>query len=123
MQMLVFAAFDELPVLHGDGDLVPIAADLAVQHQALAAREHALQIVPPREQRRRRVAAVVAEEQGERRPPASRRWGTHAGNHARARDRLADLQRAERREARAVLVPDGNEEQRIAHGRESLSGQ
>ncbi len=123
VQVLVVAALHQLPVLHGDGDLVAIAADLAVQHEALAARQHARQVVTTREQRRRRIPAFVAQEQRERRATASGRRRADAGDDAGAGRRLADAERRQRCEPRAIFVADGHEEQRVADGLESLSPQ
>ena len=121
VQVLVLAALDQLPVLRGDRELVAVAAHLAVQHQPLAPRQHPREIVPAREQRGRRVPALVPQQQRQRRPPPARRRRADAGDDARAGHRLAGAERAERREARPVLVPDGDEEERVADGLEPLA--
>jgi hypothetical protein len=94
-----------------------------VQDQPLSARQHARQVVTAGEQRRRRIAALVAQQQRQWRPPPPRRRRADAGDDARARHRFADLERAQRREARAVLVPDGDEEQRITDRLQPLARQ
>jgi hypothetical protein len=94
-----------------------------MEDQSLAAAQHALQVMTAREQRGRGVATLVPEEQRQRRAPPPWRWGADAGDDAGAGHRLADLERAQRREARAVLVANGDEEQRIAHRLEALARQ
>ena len=119
VQAVVLAALDDLVVGLLDDDRALVAGDLAVQHELLAALEDAREIAAA-EPARGRVAARVPQEHAERRArPAGRRW-THADDRPRARGRLAGLERAEGREARAVLVAERDEEERVLDGGEPL---
>jgi len=119
VQALVLAALDDLPVRLLEHDRAPVARDPAVEDEALAALERAGQVAPA-EPARRGVAARVPQHdrEGLARAPGRRR--READDRARAGRRLARLERAERREPRAVLVAQRQEEQGVLDGAQAL---
>ena len=120
MQALVLAvALDDLEVGLANGEPALEALHLAVEHEALAPLEDPREIRAA-EPRRGRMPGAVAQHDGERKTRAARRWRADARDHARRRGRLARLELAKRRQARAVLVAERDEEQRVADGREPL---
>jgi hypothetical protein len=119
---LVVARLDELPVLHLQCDLVLEAGALAVQNQLLPALEQTREPAAA-EDRRGAVAAGVAQQQHQRHAGAARRGRTDTGDDSGARDHLADLDRAQRGEACAVLVADRQEEERVLDGLQALLGE
>ena len=120
VQPLVVPRLHPFPVLDLDGHLAAMGLDLAVQDEALPAREHPGEMAARSEEGGHRKAALVAQHGREGRPGARRRRAdTH--DHAGARAHVAGAQLAQRGETRPVLVADGDEEEGILNGLEILA--
>src|SRR5262249_34114496 len=89
-----------------------VAPDTAVQDESLATLEHPRKVTPA-EPAGGGVAARVAQHDGEWNPEAAGRRRAHTDDDARARRGLPRHQRIEGSQPRPILVPHGNEEQRV----------
>jgi hypothetical protein len=116
---LVVGGLHRFPLLHLQADLVLVARAAAVHDHPLAALDGA---GDPRAapDGGRAVAALVAQQDDERLAPAPGRRRADAGHDARAGHDLARADRAKGGEVRAVLVAQGQVEERVADGDEAL---
>jgi hypothetical protein len=120
VQMLVIGALDELVVLdqHLEGAAAARRLHLAVDDQALAAREDALEValVEPEGAEESRG---VTEDDGERHAGAAARGRAHPGDRPRAGARVAGGHAPEREDVAPVLVASGQVQERVVDGREA----
>ena len=116
---LVVARVDRLPFLNVQADLVLVARAAAVHDQPLPALHGAGDPRPP-EDGGGAIAALVTKHDGQRLSVATGRRRTEADHHAGTRRDLARAERAQRCEARAVLVAQWQVEERVADGGEAF---